>query len=332
MRVFVTGATGFIGSAIVRDLIEAGHQVTGLVRSADGAAKIEATGAKAHRGTIEDLDSLRRAAAAADGVIHTAFFHAFSHARLGTRVKVMLGGRPTGIVKRFMSAAVEADRRAIETFGDALHGGGGGRALVIAFPTMAMTPGHLAAETDPADPNAVGGLRAKSEKAALALVARGIRSTVIRLPPSVHDASRHGLVTQLLEIARKKRVSAYVGDGKNRWAAVHRLDASRLFRLALENGEGGACYHAVSEESIRFSDLAEAIGQQLGVRVASLSPEDASSHFGWLAPFVGADNPVSSSATQERLCWQPTQPPLMADIAAGSTSQDRYRQTSTPSG
>jgi len=331
MRVFVTGATGFIGSAIVRDLIEAGHQVTGLVRSADGAARLESFGAKAHRGTIEDLNGLRRAAATADGVIHTAFFHAFSHASLGTRVKVMFGGRPTSIVSRFMSAAVEADQHAIETFGDVLHGGG--RVLVIAFPTMAMAPGRMATETDTADPNAVGGLRARSEKVALALVASGVRSTVIRLPPSVHDESRHGLVTQLLEIARKKRLSAYVGDGKNRWAAVHRLDASRLFRLALENGEGGSCYHAVSEEGIRFGNLAEAIGQHLGVRVASLSPEDASGHFGWLAPFVGADNPVSSRATQERLCWQPTQSLLMADIAAGSTSRNRHRRTtSTPSG
>jgi nucleoside-diphosphate-sugar epimerase len=327
MRVFVTGATGFIGSSIVRDLIEAGHDVTGLVRSADGEASLEAAGAKAHRGTIEDLGNLRRAAASVDGVIHTAFFHAFSQASLRTRIQVMFGGRPTGIVKRFMSAAVDADRRAIETFGDALHGRGG--ALAIAFPTMAMAPGRLAAEADTADANAVGGLRARSEKAALALVARGIRSTVIRLPPSVHDESRHGLVTRLLEIARMKQISAYVGDGGNRWAAVHRLDAARLFRLALENGEGGARYHAVSEEGIRFKELAAAIGRHLDVRVASLSPEEASRHFGWIAPFVSADNPVSSRATQERLCWQPTQPPLMANIAASAASRDRHRRTAT---
>jgi len=195
-----------------------------------------------------------------------------------------------------------------------------------------MTPGRIAVETDTADPHAVGGLRARSEQAALALVARGIRATVVRLPPSVHDEIRQGLVTQLIAIARKKRISAYVGDGKNRWAAVHRLDASCLFRLALENGEGGARYHAVSEEGIQFGDLAEAIGQHLGVRVASLPPEGASSHFGWLAPFVSTDNPVSSRATQEWLSWQPRQPPLMTDIAASPAFQDRHRRTSTPSG
>jgi nucleoside-diphosphate-sugar epimerase len=328
MRVFVTGATGFIGSAIVRDLIEAGHHVTGLVRSADGVVRLEAVGAKARRGTIEDLDGLRHAVAEADGVIHTAFFHSFSHASLGTRVKVIFGGTPTDIVKRFMSAAVEADLCAIETFGNALRRRG--QPLVIAFPTMAMAPGRFAVETDTADPHAVGGVRARSEKAALALVARGIRATVVRLPPSVHDETKQGLVTQLIAIARKKRVSAYVGDGRNRWAAVHRLDASRLFRLALESGDGGACYHAVSEECIQFRDIAEAIGQHLGVRVSALPPEQASSHFGWLAPFIGADNPVSSRATQERQFWQPTQPLLMTDIAAGFVSLDRHRRASMP--
>jgi len=314
MRVFVTGATGFIGSAIVRDLLEAGHQVTGLVRSAEAATKLEATGAKAQLGTIEDLENLRRGAAAADGVIHTAFFHAFSQASLGTRLRVMLGGSPAHIVKRFMTAAVEADRLAIGTFGDALKGGD--KPLVIAFPTMAMAPRRLAVETDIADPYAVGGLRARSEKAALGLVARGVRAMIVRLPPSVHDEIKQGLVTQLIAMARKKRISAYVGDGSNRWAAVHRLDASNLFRLALENGEAGARYHAVAEGGIPFRDIAEAIGHHLGVGVVSLKPEHASRHFGWLAPFIGADNPVSSQGTQERLKWQPTHSPLMTDISA----------------
>jgi nucleoside-diphosphate-sugar epimerase len=313
MRVFVTGATGFIGSAVVKDLLKAGHQVTGLVRSTDAATKLEAAGAKAHRGTIEDLDSLAQGAAAANGVIHTAFFHAFGQASLGTRLQVMFGGSPANIVKRFMTAAVEADRRAIETLGDALRGGE--RALVIASPTMAMTPERTAVETDAADPNAVGGLRALSEKAALELAARGVRASIVRLPPSVHDETTQGLVTQLIAIARKKRFSAFVADGKNRWGAVHRLDASHLFRLALENGEAGTRYHAVAEDGIPFRDIAEIIGRSLGVPVKGLSAQDASKHFGWLAPFIGADNPVSSQATQQRLSWQPTHPRLMVDIA-----------------
>ncbi|MES0179061.1 SDR family oxidoreductase [Mesorhizobium sp. M0025] len=321
MRVFVTGATGFIGSAIVRELIEAGHEVTGLVRSAEAAARLEAIGAKAQRGGIEDLESLTRGAGRADGVIHTAFFHAFSQASLGTRLQVMLGGSPTNIVKRFMTAAVETDRRAIETLGTALHGDQ--RSLVIAFPTMAMSQGRLAVETDLADPNAVGGLRARSEEAALALAARGVKATLVRLPPSVHDETRQGLITQLIAIARKKQVSAYViGDSENRWAAVHRLDASRLFRLALEQGEAGARYHAIAEEGMPVRDIAEAIGSHLGIPVEGLFPKDAPKHFGWLAPFVGADNPVSSQATRERLSWQPTHPRLMADIATTLHSAD----------
>lgn len=314
MRVFVTGATGFIGSAVVREFTEAGHQVTGLVRSAEATARLEVAGAKAQRGTIADLENLSRGAAAADGVIHTAFFHAFSQASFGTRLRVMFGGSPANIVRRFMTAAVEADQRAIEALGHGLRGGN--RSLVIAFPTMAMMQGRPAVETDAADRTAVGGLRARSENTALALVERGVKATLIRLPPSVHDETRQGLVTQLITIARKKRVSAYVDDGANRWAAVHRLDAAHLFRLALERGEAGARYHAVAEEGIPFRDIAETIGRDLSLPVKSLSFKDASGQFGWLAPFVGADNPVSSQSTQERLSWQPNHPRLMVDIAS----------------
>ena len=320
MRVFVTGATGFIGSAIVRELVEAGHEVTGLVRSSEAAAKLEAAGAKAQRGTIEDLECLARGAGRADGVIHTAFFHAFSQASLATRLRVMLSGSPTNIVKRFMTAAVEADRRAIETLGTALRGDH--RSLVIAFPTMAMAQGRVATETDVADPAAVGGLRARSEAAALALVARGVRAMIVRLPPSVHDQTKQGLITQLTAIARKKQVSAYVGDGTNKWAAVHRLDAAHLFRLALEDGEAGGRYHAVAEGGIPLRDIAEAIGRQLIVPVRSISLADAPKHFGWLAPFVGADNPVSSEATQERLRWRPTHSSLMADLGTPQRNAD----------
>lgn len=319
MQVFVTGATGFIGSAVVRELIDAGHEVTGLVRSTDAAAKLEAAGAKAQRGTIEDPECLARGAGSADGVIHTAFFHAFSQASLATRLRVLFGGSPTNIVKRFMSTAVEADRRAIETLGHSLCGD---RPLVIAFPTMAMAQDRVATETDAADVAAVGGLRARSEAAALALVARGVRATIVRLPPSVHDETRQGLITQLTAIARKKQVSAYVGDGANRWAAVHRLDAAHLFRLALEDGESGGRYHAVAEGGIPFRDIAEAIGRQLIVPVRSISLADAPKHFGWLAPFVAADNPVSSEATQERLRWRPAHPSLMADLGTPQRSAD----------
>ncbi|MBJ9698696.1 SDR family oxidoreductase [Burkholderia cenocepacia] len=314
MRVFITGATGFIGSAIVRCLVTAGHEVAGLVRSANAAASLEALGARACRGTIEDLPVLRRAAAAADGVIHTAFFHALSQASPGIRARIVFGGHPTNIVERFTTAAVGAERRAIETFGGELETRKG--SLVIAFPTMAMAQGRPALEIDAADPRAVGGLRAQSENAALDLVASGVRATVVRLPPSVHDETRLGLVTRLIEIARKKRISAYPGDGNNRWAAVHRLDASLLFRLALERGEAGARYHAVAEESIPFRDIAEAIGRHLDIRVAPLSTEDAARHFGWLAPFAGADNPVSSQATRKQLGWEPRHAQLMTDLMA----------------
>ncbi|MEM5426518.1 SDR family oxidoreductase [Paraburkholderia ferrariae] len=314
MRVFITGATGFIGSATVRSLVAAGHDVTGLVRSAKAAASLEALGARACRGTIEDLHVLRQAAATADGVIHTAFFHALSQASLGIRARIVFGGRPTNIVERFTTAAVGAERRAIETFGDALEARQG--SLVIAFPTMAMAQGRRALETDSADAGAVGGRRAQSEKAALDLVRTGVSATVVRLPPSVHDETRLGLVTRLIEIARKKRISAYPGDGGNRWAAVHRLDASLLFRLALESGEAGARYHAVAEEGIPFRNIAEAIGRHLDIQVMPLPTEDAAKHFGWLAPFVSADNPVSSQATRKRLGWEPRHPQLMTDLMA----------------
>ncbi|MCB8877902.1 SDR family oxidoreductase [Acidisoma silvae] len=318
MRIFVTGSSGYVGSAIVSDLLKSGHQVTGLARSADAAQQLEAAGAKALRGTIEDLESLRRGAGAADGVVHTAFFHAFGQARMTTRLQVILGGSPANIVRRFMTAAVEADRRAIETLGGALRGRE--RCLVAAFPTMAMAPNRQAVETDAADPGAPGGVRAPSETMAMDLATRGIRATIVRLPPSVHDETKQGLVTQVINIARKKQISAYIGDGKNRWAAVHRLDAAHLFRLALESGEAGARYHAIAEEGIPFRDIADSVARYLGIKAKSLSPEEATRHFGWLAPFIGADNPASSQATQARLSWKPTHPPLLVDIATALQS------------
>ncbi len=313
MRVFVTGATGFIGSAVVKELIATGHEVVGLARSEQSAKPLIALGAKAHIGSIEDLENLHKGAAGADGAIHTAFFHQITHMSLPTRLSVMLGGSPSGIISRFTKTAVEADKRAIETLGRALTGSD--RTLVIAFPTMALTAGRLATEEDAPNPTSVGGSRVPSEAAALALASEGIRSSVVRLPPLVHDREKQGLATRMIEIARKKSVSAYIEDGLNRWAGVHRLDAARLFRLALERGDAGARYHAVAEEGVPVREIAEVIGQQLKVPVLSRSSPDAARFFSWLAPFIAADNPVSSKLTQEKLGWRATQPGIISDLS-----------------
>lgn len=317
MRVFVTGATGFIGSAIVEELLGAGHQVTGLARSDASAGKLTAAGAEVYRGSLEDLDSLRRGAADSEGVIHLAFFHEITHMSLSTRLRVMLGGSPGGIVARYVEAAVAADRRALETLGEALAGSD--RPLVAAFGTLGMTPGRLATEEEASDPNAVGGPRGKSEETMQALAARGVRAAVVRLPPLVHGpGDRAGFAPRLIGVARKKGVSAYVGDGLNRWPAVHRLDAAHLFRLVLEQGVAGGRYHAVADEGVPFREIAEVIGQRLNVPVAPKSPEEAAKLFSWLAPFLPVDNPASSKLTQEQLGWEPTQPGLMADLEQGT--------------
>ena len=313
MRVFVTGATGFIGSAVVKELLNAGHEVTGLVRSEKAAEALSSMGVRAHIGSIEDVEGLRKGAADAEGAIHTAFFHQITHMGIPTRLRVMLGGSPGGIVSRFTQAAVAADKRAIETLGNALTGAD--RAMVVAFPTMALRAGSMATEEDAPDPSSAGGGRAPSEAAALALASIGVKSTVVRLPPMVHDRQKQGLATRLIEIARKKGVSAYVETGTNRWGAVHRLDAARLFRLALENGTAGARYHAVAEEGISLCKIAEVIGRRLDVPAVSKSSKDAARLFSWLATFVETDNPVSSQLTQERLRWRPTQPGIISDLS-----------------
>jgi nucleoside-diphosphate-sugar epimerase len=269
-------------------------------------------GVRMHIGSIEDVDSLRKGAADAEGAIHTAFFHQITHMSLPTRLRVMLGGSPSGIVSRFTQAAVEADKRAIETLGNALIGND--RAIVTAFPTMALSPGRMATEEDAPDPNSVGGGRASSEAATLALASIGVRSSVVRLPPMVHDRQKQGLATRMIEIARKKGASVYVGNGSNRWAAIHRLDAARLFRLALENGSAGARYHAVAEEAIPVRNIAEVISIRLELPAASKSSVEAAKLFSWLTPFIEADNPVSSQLTQERLRWRPTQPCIISDL------------------
>ncbi len=288
MNVFVTGATGFVGTAIVRELQAAGHQVLGLARSDQAAKSLAAAGAKVQPGSLEDLDSLRSGVAASDGVIHTAFIHDFTN----------------------YGPAAEKDQSAIETLGAALAGSD--RPLVVTSGTLLLQRrGPLATEDDTNNPN----FPRKSEEAALALASRGVRASIVRLPPSVHGESDHGFVPRLISIAREKGVSAYIGDGLNRWPAVHRLDAARLYRLVLENGSAGACYHGVADEGVRVRDIAEVIGRRLSLPVVAKSEqEEASGHFGWLALFFGIDGPASSAQTQERLGWRARQPGLIADL------------------
>jgi nucleoside-diphosphate-sugar epimerase len=303
MRVFVTGASGWIGSAVVPELLGAGHQVTGLARSDASAAALTAAGAQVHRGTLDDLDSLHGAAAAADGVIHLAFKH-----------DIAFSGDFQG--------AAEADRRAIETFGDALAGSG--RPFVIASGTLGLAPGRVATERDglapdPAQATPFSGAQARLANAhlTLALASRGVRSTVLRLPPTVHGDGDNGFLATIVGIARDQGVSGYLGDGSNRWPAVHRLDAAHLFRLAVEQAPPGSALHAVADEGVPIRAVAEVIGRHLDIPVVSISPEDAAGHFAWLAGFLGADSPASSTLTRELLDWQPTQPGLIDDLDKG---------------
>jgi nucleoside-diphosphate-sugar epimerase len=288
MRVFVTGATGFIGSAIVRELIDAGHQVLGLARSDAAAKALVAAGAQLHRGDLQDLESLRSGAAAADGVIHCAFNHDFSQ----------------------YQANCEADRRVIEAMGSVLMGSD--RPFVVSAGVGVYTPGRAATENDACVPSSVLP-RSASEEAALSLAQHGVRASVMRLP-QVHNLEMQGLITLLVIIAREKRVSAYVGDGANRWPAAHRLDVAHLYALALEKGSAGARYHAIAEEGVPLRQIAEVIGRRLNLPIVSKSPEEAADHFGWMAFMVGRDGLASSAITQERLGWRPVQPGLITDL------------------
>jgi len=290
MRVFVTGATGFIGSLIVQELIREGHQVLGLARSDAAAQALIDAGAKVHRGNVENLDSLRSGATACDGAIHTGFIHDFS---------------------RFKQVC-EIDRHAIEALGGALVGSE--RPLIVTSGTALVAPGRIANEEMAASATSTAIPRVASEEAAAAVAARGVRVSVMRLSPSVHGDGDHGFVPTLISLARAKGVSAYVGAGLNRWTAVHRLDAAHLFRLALEKGGAGARFHGVAEEAIAFRDIAEVIGRRLNVPVAAKSTEEAAEHFGWFAHFAGIDCPASSQRTRDLLGWQPTQPGLIADL------------------
>lgn len=288
MQVFVTGASGFVGSAVAAELIEAGHQVLGLTRSAAGAQALEAMGAVAHHGSLEDLDALTRGAEQADAVIHLAFNHDFST----------------------YQANCEDDRRVIAALASVLAG----KPLLVTSGTGmgAAGPGRLALETDPPASTAASP-RAASEEAADAAAAQGVAACVVRLP-QVHDPERQGLISYAVQAAREKGVSAYVGEGTGRWAAAHRLDVARLYRLALEQGQPGARYHAVAEEGVPMRAIAETIGRRLGLPVRAIAPEAAAAHFGWLAMFAGADAPASSALTRERLGWTPTGPGLLADL------------------
>jgi nucleoside-diphosphate-sugar epimerase len=289
MRIFLTGATGFIGSAIIPEFINAGHHVIGLTRSDSGAQSLKTAGAEVHRGNLEDLESLRRGAAKSEGVIHCAFDHDFSN----------------------FVANTEKDRRAIEALGEALIGSS--RPLVITSGTGMgnAAPGQPATEDhfNPNHPNP----RKASELAGVSMLERGVNVSVVRLP-QVHDPVKQGLITPYVQLTREKGIAAYVGDGLNRWPAAHVLDVARLYRLAIEKQQGGSRYHAVDEEGVRVKDMAEVIGRGLKVRVVSLSPEEAAAHFGFLAAFVGMDMPASSALTRERLGWNPTGPKLIADL------------------
>jgi nucleoside-diphosphate-sugar epimerase len=301
MRVFVTGATGFIGSRIVPDLISAGHQVLGLARSDAGAQSLAAAGAQVQRGDLEDLESLRSGAAASDAVLHVAFRH-FQHFRHDWT--------------RFAENC-EVDKLAIETIGAVLQGSS--RPLIVTS-GVGVAQGRAATEDDPPIPPSATYPRA-SEATAIALLEHGVRASVMRLP-QVHDTLKQGLITPLVAIARAKGVSAYIGDGHNRWPAAHVTDVARLYRLALEKGTAGARYHAVAEEGVPLKDIATAIGHGLNVPVISISPEQAQEHFGFLGFFAGWDAQTSSAQTRAKLGWNPSGPDLLTDIGNMSYAQD----------
>jgi nucleoside-diphosphate-sugar epimerase len=290
MRVFLTGATGFIGSAIVEDLLAAGHRVTGLARSDQAAATLAGWGVEAHRGDVSEPERLAEAARASDGVIHCAFGHDFS---------------------RYLEMG-ETDLRAVSAVAEALAGTG--KPLVVTSGMTASTPGRLSTEADTAQIEGMGAVRGRPEQLALSASETGVRSVVVRLPPSVHDLQAQGLVSPLIAMARQTGVSAYVGDGVNRWPAVHRRDAARLFRLGLESGQPGQRLHAVGEEGVSLRSIAEAIGEKLGLPTRSLSAEEAPAHFGFFALPASNDMPASSAITQQSVGWRPSGPTLLEGL------------------
>jgi nucleoside-diphosphate-sugar epimerase len=303
MRIFVTGASGWIGSAVVPELIGAGHEVAGLARSNASAAALAAAGAQVQRGTLDDLDVLRDATAASDGVIHLAFKH-----------ELAFSGDFQG--------AADADRLAVEAMGDVLSGSD--RPFVLASGLLGLAPGSVATERDGNEPDpAVAAMgtgpsaRLATAQFTLGLASSGVRSSVMRLPPTNHGDGDNGFMATLIGIAREKGASGYIGDGANRWPAVHRLDSARLFRLAVEKAPAGSALHAVADEGVPIRGIAEVIGRHLDLPVISVAPEDAGEHFSWMGGFLGLDAPASSALTRELLGWQPTQPGLIADLDEG---------------
>lgn len=296
MKVFVTGASGFIGSAVVRELFAAGHQVLGLARSDTTAASLVSAGVEVHRGSLDDLESLRRGAGAADGVIHLAYNHDFAD----------------------YANAAQTDLHAVESMGAELKGTG--KPFVIASGTAMLTfflpPGRPGTEKDVAPAGTVAP-RVVSEIAMSGLAERGVRSSFVRLSPSVHSQEKSGFVGVLVDIARAKGISGYIGDGSNRWPAVHQLDAAHLFRLALEEAPAGSVLHGVAEEGVPTRAIAEVIGRQLAIPIVSIAPEKASEHFGWPGQFITVDNPSSSALTRELLGWNPVHPSLIQDLEEG---------------
>ncbi len=301
MRIFVAGATGYVGSAIVSELLQASHEVVGLARSDSSAATLARAGIAVHRGDLGDLDSLRSGAAKADGVVFAANQHISETTDSAARARVELN--------------------AVEAIGSELEQTG--KPFVVTSGVIGRTPGQVLTEETPAVPNAVTGLRLPVETSVLALGGRGVRSSSVRLAPTVHGrGDARGFVSMLIGIARAKGVSAFVGEGANRWSSVHRRDAAVLFRLAVESAPPGTPVHAVAEEGVRFRDIAEAIGRQLKLPAVSLTAEEASGHFGLLAPLVSLDNPTSSALTRERFGWVPAHPGLIADIENGHYFKD----------
>jgi nucleoside-diphosphate-sugar epimerase len=294
MRVFVTGASGWIGSAVVPELLAAGHEVIGLARSDESAAAVLAAGATVQRGSLDDLESLRAGAEASDAVIHLAFKHDFSD----------------------FAGAGRTERAALDTFGDVLEGSG--RPFLFAAGIAGIAPGRVVTESDASPLQGPDAPRGGGEHLALSFAERGIRPVSLRFSPTVHGVGDHGFIATIVGVARATGVSGYIGDGANRWPAVHRTDAARMVRLALEKAPAGSVVHGVAEEGIPTRDIAEVIGTQLGVPVASIAPDDAAAHFGWIGAFFGVDMPASSALTRERLGWRATGPTLFEDLGAGA--------------